>query len=92
MQKDVAQIAKLAEKDLQNFYGQPVFLLISLHCPAVERFDEELEKVQENKTKTIFDKNYSDTKNKKYAKNTKPKKNIVQESKPHILNNDIYFH
>ena len=85
MQKDVAQIAKLAEKDLQNFYGQPVFLLISLHCPAVERFDEEIEKVQENKTKTIFDKKYinADTKN-----------NIVKEkeSKPHILNNDIYFH
>ena len=87
MQKDVAQIAKLAEKDLQNFYGQPVFLLISLHCPAVERFDEELEKVQENKTKTIFDKN-----NLKNPKITSKPKTTVQESKPHILNNDIYFH
>ena len=90
MQKDVAQIAKLAEKDLQNFYGQPVFLLISLHCPAIERLDE-IAEVQENKTKTIFDKN-SDTKINKFAKNAKPKKKIVQESKPHILNNDIYFH
>ena len=90
MQKDVAQIAKLAEKDLQNFYGQPVFLLISLHCPAIERLDE-IAEVQEIKTKTIIDKN-SDSKIKKFAKNTKPKKNIVQESKPHILNNDIYFH
>ena len=87
MQKDVAQIAKLAEKDLQNFYGQPVFLLISLHCPAVERFDEELEKVQENKTKTIFNKN-----NLTNPKITSKPKTTVQKSKPHILNNDIYFH
>ena len=86
MQKDVAQIAKLAEKDLQNFYGQPVFLLISLHCPAIERLDE-IAEVQENKTKTIFNKN-----NLTNPKITSKPKTTVQESKPHILNNDIYFH
>ena len=32
----IPEIAKLAEKDLQNFFGRDVFLLISLHNPKLE--------------------------------------------------------